>query len=126
MSQSVAELTRANLLEVFGEHDPDRRAEVIARIFTEDVVFSDPDEVVVGRDALGAKAQRLTEIGPGFEFTQAGPIYENHDLGYVAWNFGPEGKPPVVQGIDLCFVEGGRIAKLYTIITHRGGVAVDG
>ena len=54
---------------------------------------------------------------PGFVFTAGGPIYENHDLGYLAWHFGPEGQPPVVSGMDIAIVKEGRIATLYTLLT---------
>ena len=37
-------------------------------------------------------------------------------MGYLAWNFGPEGQAPVVRGIDTCFVRDGRIAKVYTLL----------
>lgn len=110
-------LLHANLIEVFGERDPGKRRAAIARTYTPDVEFLDPEEVVVGHEALDAKAQRLLDGAPGFVFTPAGPAYENHDLGYLAWHFGPEGAPPVVSGLDICFVVDGRIAKVYTILT---------
>ncbi|WP_368496602.1 nuclear transport factor 2 family protein [Herbiconiux sp. A18JL235] len=118
MTASIEQLMHANLLEVFAEKDFDRRAEAIARTYTEGVVFTDPDEVVVGRDALNAKAQALADQSPDFEFSPAGPVYVNHDLGYLAWNLGPAGQPPVVKGIDICFAENGLIAKIYTLLTE--------
>ncbi|MCU0151294.1 hypothetical protein N8H10_00660 [Curtobacterium flaccumfaciens pv. poinsettiae] len=50
-------------------------------------------------------------------FSPAGPVYENHGMGYLAWHFGPEGAPPVVSGMDICFIEGDVIAKVYTLLT---------
>jgi hypothetical protein len=116
VSEVIESLMNANLHDVFGERDPQQRAAAVHRIYTEDVVFADPDEVVVGREALNAKAQRLLDDAPDFVFTAGGPIYVNHDLGYLAWNFGPEGQPPVVKGMDICLIENGRIGKIYTII----------
>ncbi len=116
MTQSIETLMHANLFDVFGERDPERRLEAIARTYTEDVTFTDPDEVVKGHDALDAKAQKLLDQSPGFVFSAAGPIYINHDMGYLAWNLGPEGAPPVVRGVDVCFVQDGLIAKVYTIL----------
>jgi len=37
-------------------------------------------------------------------------------MGYLAWNLGPEGQPPVVRGVDTCFIRDGRIAKVYTLL----------
>jgi hypothetical protein len=116
MTQPIETLMHANLLEVFGERDPVKRWAAIERTYTEDVLFLDPDEVTEGRDALNAKAQRLLEDAPGFEFSPAGKVYVNHDMGYLAWNLGPAGAPPVVRGIDTCFIRDGRIAKVYTIL----------
>lgn len=40
----------------------------------------------------------------------------NHDLGHLAWNFGPEGRPPVVRGVDTALVRDGLITSLYTFL----------
>ena len=116
MTEQIEQLMHANLLEVFGERDPELRRAAIERTYTDDVVFLDPDEIVEGHDALHAKAGALLEGAPGFVFSPAGRIYVNHDMGYLAWNFGPEGQAPVVRGIDTCFVRDGRIAKVYTLL----------
>jgi hypothetical protein len=117
-SAVIEALMKANLLGVFGERDPQRRVAAIERTYAEDVVFADPDEVVVGRDAVDAKVQKLLDEAPGFVFAEAGPVYVNHDLGTLAWSFGPAGQPPVVTGFDICLIRDGLIAKLYTILTH--------
>ncbi|QHC68292.1 nuclear transport factor 2 family protein [Rathayibacter sp. VKM Ac-2759] len=116
MTDQIETLMTANLLEVFGERDPVRRREAIERTYTEDVSFLDPDEIVDGYDALDAKAGKLLEDAPGFVFSPAGRVYVNHDMGYLAWSFGPEGQPPVVRGLDACFIRDGRIAKVYTLL----------
>jgi hypothetical protein len=113
---TIEELMRATLFEVFNERDPARRREAIARTYDPEVRFSDPDEVVVGRDALDAKAQGILDEAPGFVFSHAGPTYVNQDLGYQAWNFGPEGQPPVVRGTDIALVRDGLIVSLYTLL----------
>ena len=116
MAETICDLMQANLFDVFNERDPERRIAAIARTYTGDVVFSDPDEIVTGREALNNKAQKRLDKAPGFVFTAAGPIYENHDLGYLAWHFGPQGQPPVVSGMDIALVKEGRIATLYTLL----------
>ncbi|MCY1138248.1 nuclear transport factor 2 family protein [Actinoplanes sp. Pm04-4] len=112
----LTELAHRNLLGVFGERDPQKRAAVIAEIYAEQVTFSDPDEVVVGRDALGEKAQRLLDQAPGFAFSPAGPVRTSGNLTMLAWHLGPEGQPPVASGLDVSIVEDGRIAHLYTLL----------
>jgi hypothetical protein len=113
----IETLMHANLFEVFGERDAERRRAAIARTYAEDVQFVDPEGTVVGHEALDAKAQQLLEMAPDFVFSAAGPVHELQDLGYLAWNLGPEGQPPVAKGMDIGFVVDGRIAKMYTILT---------
>jgi hypothetical protein len=112
----IADLMAANLLEVFGERDPARRRAAIERTYAPDVVFSDPDEVVVGHEALAAKAQKILDGAPDFVFAPAGQTYVNHDLGYLAWGFGPEGADPIVRGVDIALVRDGLIANVYTLL----------
>jgi hypothetical protein len=112
----IAELMQANLMAVFNERDAERRRAVIARTYRPDVRFSDPEETVVGHDAVDAKAQRLLDEAPDFGFTPAGPVRVVHDLGHLAWEFGPEGGPPVVRGVDIALVQDGLIAGLYTLL----------
>jgi hypothetical protein len=107
---------QANLLEVFNERDEASRRAAIARTYTPDVVFSDPEEVVIGHEALNSKAERLLDEAPGFVFRPIGPILTSHDLGYLAWGFGPDGGDPVVRGLDIALVDGGLIKTLYTLL----------
>jgi hypothetical protein len=113
---TIEELMRANLFEVFNERDGGRRRAVIERIYATDVKFSDPDEAVVGHQAVNAKAQRILDDAPGFVFTAGGSVYVNHDLGYLTWGFGPAGEPPVVRGVDIALVVGGVISSIYTLL----------
>jgi hypothetical protein len=113
---TVAGLMEANLLQVFNERDDERRAKAIAATYAPDVEFADPEGVATGHAELNAKARGLLEQSPGFVFAPAGPVLVNHDLGHLAWQFGPEGAPPVVRGIDIALVEDGVIKKLYTML----------
>jgi hypothetical protein len=51
MSNSISTLLIRNLQDVFGENDPVRRRTAIDEIYSEDVVFYDPNKGVYrGRD----------------------------------------------------------------------------
>lgn len=113
---TIEELMRANLLDVFNERDDDRRRAAIGQVYAPEVTFADPDETVTGHDALDAKARKILDGAPGFVFTPAGPVRVVQDLGYLAWNFGPEDQPPVVRGIDIAHVAGDRIVSVYTLL----------
>jgi hypothetical protein len=114
---SIPELMRANLFDVFNERDADRRAAAIAATYTEDAVFYDPETTVTGHAAIDKTAGKLLAGAPDFVFSAAGPAYESGDLGYLAWNFGPEGGDPVVTGMDIALTTDGLITTLHTILT---------
>lgn len=70
---SVTGLLAANLHEVFGNRDPGSRRAAIERIYTEDIVFTDPEGVTTGWDALEEKASTpLGKIPQEFVFTEDG------------------------------------------------------
>ncbi|GIF67394.1 hypothetical protein Ais01nite_54290 [Asanoa ishikariensis] len=113
---TIEDLMKANLLEVFNERDRERRRAAIGRTYVADVRFTDPEETVVGHDAVDAKAARLLDDSPEFAFTPEGSIHVVDDLGYLAWSFGPLGKPPVVRGVDIALVSNGLITRVYTLL----------
>ncbi|MEU1710514.1 nuclear transport factor 2 family protein [Streptomyces sp. NPDC005706] len=114
---TVIDLLAANLHDVFGSRDPASRRATIARIYTEDVLFTDPEDVSTGWDGLEDKARTLLEKVPAdFEFTEDGRLYAGPQDGALAWAFGPAGEP-AARGIDIITVRDGRIATLLTILT---------
>ena len=117
MTATIRDLMLANLFDVFNERDRERRATAIARTYTDTVVFSDLNGITTGREALNERAQKLLEKAPDFVFTAAGPVYETHDLGYLAWHKGSKEQPPVLSGMDIAIIREGRIAALYTLLT---------
>ena len=114
--ETLETLMRANLLEVFGERDPERRRSAIAGVYAEDVVFADTEGEVRGHAAIHAKVQEILDGAPGFVFRPDGPFAQAQDLGYLAWAFGPEGAEPVVRGADMGLIRDGRLAKVYTVL----------
>ena len=113
--RTVTELLAANLYEVFGERDAAARRAMIEQIYTEDVVFTDPESESKGWDALEAKARELlAEVPPEFVFTEDGRRYAGPRTGALGWAFGPEGEP-VARGVDVITVRDGRIATLVTM-----------
>jgi SnoaL-like domain len=115
----IRELLLANLFEVFSERDPKRRLEVIARNYTEDVTWTDPDGTFQGHEALNEQAQKLLDRMPDFVFRAAGPVYVSRDLGLLSFNLGVPEQPPAVSGIDIALVRDGRIAVLHTLLTAQ-------
>jgi hypothetical protein len=116
----IRELLLANLFAVFSERDPERRLQVIARNYTEDVIWSDPDGTTQGHEEMNEQAQKLLDRMPDFVFSAAGPVHVSRDLGLLAFNLGVPEQPPAVSGIDVAVVRDGRIARLYTLLTAEG------
>jgi hypothetical protein len=119
-TDEVTRLMRANLLEVFNEPDPRRRAAAIDRTYAASVKWSDDDGVTVGRDELAKKAEALRAGLDGLEFSAAGPVHQTSGLGYLGWELAPTGADSaVVTGFDVALIADGRITDLYTVITRH-------
>ncbi|MFF5497718.1 nuclear transport factor 2 family protein [Streptomyces aquilus] len=115
--RNVTDLLAANLHDVFGNRDAAARRAAIDRLYTEDVVFTDPEGTTTGRDAIADKADALLANAPAdFAFTEDGRRYAGPDTGALAWAFGPAGAP-AVRGIDVITVRDGRIAAIVTMFT---------
>jgi SnoaL-like domain len=116
----IRELMLANLFAVFNERDPKRRLKAIARNYTEDVIWTDPDGTTQGHEAMNEQAQRLLDRMPDFVFSAAGPVHVSRDLGLLNFNLGEPAQPPAVSGVDVALVRDGRIAVLHTLLTTKG------
>jgi SnoaL-like domain len=116
----IRELLLDNLFAVFNVRDPERRLEAIARNYTDDVTWTDPDGTTEGHQAMNEQAQKLLDRVPSFVFSAAGPVHVSRDLGLLAFNMGVPEQPPAVSGIDVALVRDGRIARLYTLLTAEG------
>jgi len=118
--ERIRELLLENLFAVFNVRDPQRRLEAIARNYTEDVVWSDPDGTMRGHAEMNEQAQKLLDRMPDFVFSAAGPVHVSRDLGLLSFNLGVPEQAPAVSGIDVALVRDGRIARLYTLLTAKG------
>ena len=116
----IRELMLANLFAVFSERDPGRRLEVIARNYTADVIWTDPDGTTQGLEAMNEQAQTLLDRMPGVVFSAAGQVHVSRDLGLLSFNLGLPEQPPSVSGVDVALVRDGRIAVLHTLLTAEG------
>jgi ketosteroid isomerase-like protein len=71
MAHSISTLLTRNLHDVFGENDPARRRAAIDEIYTEDVVFYDPNKCVYrGRDEIDRIASAIKATHPDSQIRQ--------------------------------------------------------
>ena len=114
MPDSTATLLLRNLQDVFGEIDPERRRAAIDEIYTEDVVFYDPNKGVYrGRDEIDRIAGVIKATHPDFSYQPIAEPEEAGDGGRVRWVAGRPGEAPEYAGTDFIVVRDGRIAAIY-------------
>jgi len=99
---------RVNLLDVFNEPDPARRATVIAENYADDVVWHEPDRIIRGRKHLERRAEELraenpdwgrvvgrSRSGPMVAFlTTTWPRFERHRLSSPRRTLSTADEPP--------------------------------
>jgi len=117
--ERIRELLLDNLFAVFNVRDPKRRMEAIARNYTENITWTDPDATTHGHEGLNERASALLDGLPGFVFAAAGPVHVSGDLGLLAFNMGLPEQPPAVSGIDVALVRDGQIAVLHTLLNAK-------
>jgi hypothetical protein len=110
----------ANLLEVFNQRDRDLRWAAIARIYADDIRWTDDDGVTMGHAALDAKTVELQAKLGDLQFVAAGPTYQTLGLGYLAFQLVEPGSAAAQgSGFDVAIVRDGVIAELYTVLTGQ-------
>jgi SnoaL-like protein len=117
--EEITLLSRAVLLNVFDEHNPERRAEAIQRIFAEDVRFVDHNGAHNGRAEISAAVERLHALLPGFRFTHASEPQVLEGAARLSWQFGPPSEPAKITGTDTILVRDGRISVLLVFLDHQ-------
>jgi len=111
----VETLLRRNITDVFGERDAALRRQAIAEIFAEDCVFTAPDGLHRGRDAIDAAVVALHARLPGFVFTD-GSARILEGAGLIEWTFGPTEEPGRIAGTDVAICRNGRITDLMVFL----------
>ena len=120
MFDMIDKLMHANLLEVFNQRDHAKRRATIARIYSDDIRWTDDDGVTVGHDDLDAKAVALQAKLGDLQFIASSPTHQTLGLGYLAFQLvKPGSDTPQVSGFDVAIVRDGVIVELYTVLTDQ-------
>lgn len=83
MARTVESLIRANIHDIFGERDGEKRRAKIASLWAEDGVFIVPEGRFNGHSDIDVQSQS--------------------GVGMVPWAFGPPGAEPVLTGAVYVF-----------------------
>jgi hypothetical protein len=100
-------------LAAWNETDAPARQAVLAEVFAEDAVYTDPLVSVRGRDGLDATIAAVQGQFGGLVFSLGGAVDAHHDVARFTWHLGPEGAEPVVIGFDVAVIgDDGRITQV--------------
>ena len=100
-------------LTAYGETDPDRRAGLIARAFSEDAELIDPPLTAQGHAGIGDQAQALQSQFPGHRFRRASDVDEHHGHLRYTWELVAPDRSVALTGTDVGqLAPDGRLARV--------------
>ena len=100
MTASIPAIDR--YIAIWNETDPERRRELIAQTFTDDVVHQGPLFNGDGHEGIDTMARNIQEHLPGYRFERFGEIDAHHDRYRFTWEvLPPEGAPRFAAGTDF-------------------------
>jgi hypothetical protein len=86
---------------MWNEDDADVRAKLIADLWVDEAMFTDPSFEVTGQDGLTKMVETAHEMFPGFRFSQTGTIDEHHNRLRWTWELAQPGQQAVAGGTDV-------------------------
>ncbi|WP_200946757.1 MULTISPECIES: nuclear transport factor 2 family protein [unclassified Roseateles] len=113
---------RANLVQVFGEHDAGKRLLAIQRLYAPDAVLNEPEHSAIGHLAINdAVSALLASLPPGYAFRALAPAQGHHDIGVLTWGSGPRDGAFAVTGMDVAHFRNGVIHSLFVFLMPPNG-----
>jgi hypothetical protein len=99
-------------LEAYGETDPDRRADLIAKVWAPDGELIDPPLEGKGHAGIDDMAKAVHEHFPGHTFRRTSAIDEHHGFVRYGWELVGGDGTVAIAGVDIAELEGGRIRRV--------------
>jgi hypothetical protein len=103
-------------IEIWNETDATARRALIARTWTEDGRYLDPQMSGEGHDGIDAMIGALQAHAqaqfPGFRFRRTSDVDAHNDRIRFTWEVGPEGGEPLAGGVDFGVVSDGRLQSI--------------
>jgi hypothetical protein len=114
-------IMQANLVRVFGEHDPSRRIEAIRELYHADASLLELDRAVHGHEAISqVVTDLLTHLPPRTAFNAVRPASGHHGVGRLQWRSVSPGAEATITGTDVARVDEGRIRSLHVFLDEQG------
>jgi hypothetical protein len=101
-----------NYITLWNEHASDRRRELLAAHWTDDVAYIDPLMRGDGHDGVDALIAGVQTRFPDFRFRLIGNPDGYGDHLRFSWGLGSEGADCPIKGTDFVEIEGGRIRRV--------------
>jgi len=101
-------------IEVWNETDAQARRALIERTWTADASYLDPLLQGEGHEGINAMVQAVQQRYPGNRFRRISEVDVHHDRVRFAWTLGPDGGPPLAQGIDFAVLSSANLLSAVT------------
>jgi hypothetical protein len=89
------------------------RGELLEKLCTDGVRYTDPLGDVTGTEELYATISAVQTQFAGFQFVLSGPVDAHHDQARFSWELGPAGAAAPIAGFDVVTTdEAGRITRV--------------
>jgi len=119
MSEHVTTLVE-NYIAVWNERDVSKRRSLIDLVFTNACIYIDPNNSVVGRDAIELLVEALQAKLPGLRFALSGAVNAHHDQALFSWKLAaPGATAPTATGVDMAVLDGNRIHQLHGFVNPQ-------
>ena len=114
--------------EVWNEQDPQRRAELIERTWSDDGSYIDPLHEGNGPEGIHAMVADIHQQFPGHRLELAGQIDQHHGRIRFAWQMvEPAAGEAVIEGTDFCVIaEDGRLRSVTSFIDRAPALGISG
>lgn len=92
-------------ITMWNEADGDRRAELIAGLWSEEGSFVDPILEATGHDGLNGMVEKAQQMFPGHSFKLVSEVDTHHNYLRWTWELAAEGQPAVAGGTDFATLD---------------------
>ena len=97
----------------YGEPDPAKSGELLARAFTDDASLIDPPLEAKGLDGIITMARTVQSLYPGHRFRRTTGVDEHHGFARYGWQLLGTDGAEVLTGMDIVELAGdGRLAQV--------------
>ena len=91
-------------IAIWNETDAPRRRALIARTWTDDALYVDPQMRGDGPAGIDAMIAGVQQRFPGLKIRLAGKVDAHNDRLRFGWELGPDSGPAMVAGVDFAVV----------------------